>query len=410
MLHHRSVPTGALRRDRAPARQRRGATTVFVAVLSVVLVGMTALAVDLSRLRTGVNELQTVADAAALNGALLLQNSPAATQESAIATFGGRNEAFGARAALSASDVEPGVWNPTTNSFTPNTWTSANAVRVTARGTARLLFGRFLSGTTPTPSRRAVAWVANVTGTDCLRPWGISRSVIESAASVADITTQAGINSIRTLLATPSGPAQLTLTLSPNVNGGPAVTAPTSTYQAMTGDQNASPNSYESLVTGAECGDGEVEFLVGATFQQPGQGNQVAQRADAIVRQTQTESGPCKKRVAGDATCYDPTQPGFVAGRTIVVPITVPAAQPNRVSITMLAEFRLMCAFTDDFPGNPLGPSPETCPWLQSIGRTATGYRRGTIVGYPLSGAMDLGAGTELGNTRGLGQRLILVQ
>ncbi|WP_411282475.1 hypothetical protein [Gemmatimonas sp.] len=45
-----------------------------------------------------------------------------------------------------------------------------------------------------------------------------------------------------------------------------------------------------------------------------------------------------------------------------------------------------------------------------TVGRTNTGYLRGTIVGYPVGGFTDLGPGAELGNTVSTGQRLILVR
>lgn len=68
-----------LRRVAGP-RRRRGATLIMVALFSVAIVGMAAFAIDLSRLYVGTNELQTRADATALNAALLLQRNPATAQ------------------------------------------------------------------------------------------------------------------------------------------------------------------------------------------------------------------------------------------------------------------------------------------------------------------------------------------
>ncbi len=393
-------------------RKRRGSTLVFVALFTVALVGMAAFAIDISRLYVGVNELQTGADATALRGALHLQRSPGTDGASVMTSFASSNEALGQPVVLANSDIESGQWLPATRTFTSYAWSDArvNAVRVSARRSTGLLLGRVLNRLVAVPERKAVAWVANVTGVDCIKPWGIDRSIIETKLAI-DLTTQSGINSLRDLQNTDAGKAQLTVVLSPSVNGGPSVTAPDNFFQAVTGDQNASPNSYESLIVGSGCGNGASEIEVSTVFQQPGQGNQVAQRADAIVRQTNLEKGPCKKGLTpNDATCYDPAQAGFVAGPIIVVPLTRPAAQPNRTEVKMLTRFRLMCAFTDDPSGNPLGPSPESCPWLTTVGRTATGYRRSTIVGYPVGGFADLGPGSELGNTLSTGQRLILVR
>lgn len=439
----------ALRAGRSPnivtRRVRRGATLVFVALMSVVMVAMAAFAIDVSRLYVGVNELQTGADAAALRGAIQLQKFPGLSPADSAIAMAAKHRALGSPITLNSGNIETGDWNDATRTFTPRQANASNAVRVTASATGSLLFGRLISQVAQTPQRRAIAWLANVTGVDCIKPWGISRSLFETRHSI-DLTTQAGVNTLANLANSQGGPAALTVVLSPDVNsgsggsgnggggngnggggngnggggngngnsggGGPTtVTAPTDSYQAVTGDQNASPNSHEALITGTGCGNGTSEFSTNTTFQQPGQGNQVAQRADAMVRQTQTESGPCKKGpTTNDAACYDPAQAGFVAGPIIVVPLTVPAGQPNRTTIVMLTRFRMMCAFTADPPGNPLGPSPETCPWLQSIGQPATGYRRGTIVGYPVSGFASLGPGTQLGNTVATGQRLILVQ
>ncbi|GAB1343922.1 hypothetical protein MASR1M101_30490 [Gemmatimonas sp.] len=412
----------------------------MVALFSVAIVGMAAFAIDLSRLYVGTNELQTRADATALNAALLLQRNPATAQLSASATFASNNEVMGARKVLANSAIEPGVWNPTTRSFAASAWTTANAVRVTAVDTGRLLFGRAIAATSAVPTRRAIAWVANLNGSDCLRPWGISQSLFPARFSF-DLTTQAGVNSLRTTLNAPNGPANLTIILSPNVNAGTGgggngngnggngngnggngngnggqnntVLAPDDFYQAVTGDQNASPNSHANLILGTECGNGIVERAAGTTFAQPNSGAAVVNEAGAIVQQNSSGRGPCRKSGTNDATCFSPDSVGLYAGPVIVVPLTVPAAgngQPNQVRINTLTEFRLMCAFTTPNTGNPLGPSPDSCPWLATIGRPATGYRRGTIVGYPLAGAMDLGNGNVLGNAPSTGQRLILVQ
>lgn len=78
-------------------RARRGSTLVLVALFSVVLVGMAAFAIDVSRLYVGVNELQTAADATALRGALYLQRSPGTDGSADMVLFAGSNEALGKR-------------------------------------------------------------------------------------------------------------------------------------------------------------------------------------------------------------------------------------------------------------------------------------------------------------------------
>lgn len=392
-------------------RPRRGATLVFVALFTVALVGLAAFAIDISRLYVGVNELQTGADATALRGALYLQRSPGTDGASVMTSFATSNEALGQPVALANSDIESGQWQPTTKTFTAYAWNDArvNAVRVSARRSTGLLMGRVLNRLVAVPERKAIAWVANVTGVDCIKPWGLDRTAIEARVGV-DLTTQAGINALKGLQLTDAGKAQLTVVFSADVNADKGATAPDGKFQALT-DQGSSSKRWEDLMVGAGCGDGSSEFSVSDINAQPGEGNQIVGRSDAIVRQTNTDRGPCKKGLTpNDATCYDPAQPGYVAGPTIVVALTSPVGKKNDTSISMLSRFRLMCAFTDDAKGPPSKPSTEVCPWLTTVGRTNTGYLRGTIVGYPVGGFADLGPGSELGNTISTGQRLILVR
>lgn len=392
-------------------RPRRGATLVFVALFTVALVGLAAFAIDISRLYVGVNELQTGADATALRGALYLQRSPGTDGASVMTSFATSNEALGQPVALANSDIESGQWQPTTKTFTAYAWNDArvNAVRVSARRSTGLLMGRVLNRLVAVPERKAIAWVANVTGVDCIKPWGLDRTAIEARIGV-DLTTQAGINALKGLQLTDAGKAQLTVVFSADVNADKGATAPDGKFQALT-DQGSSSKRWEDLMVGAGCGDGSSEFSVADINAQPGEGNQIVGRSDAIVRQTNTDRGPCKKGLTpNDATCYDPAQPGYVAGPTIVVALTSPVGKKNDTSISMLSRFRLMCAFTDDAKGPPSKPSTEVCPWLTTVGRTNTGYLRGTIVGYPVGGFADLGPGSELGNTISTGQRLILVR
>ena len=157
-------------------RERRGATIVFVAVLTVALVGMAALAVDASRMYVGVNELQTVSDAAALRGALRLQRAPVVDPSDSIIAFAVKNAAFNGTVTLAATDIKPAIWTDTVgaqgNLDTTNaTWANANAVQVSARRSAGLLFGNVLRAVAPVPARRAVAWVANLSGSTCIKPW-----------------------------------------------------------------------------------------------------------------------------------------------------------------------------------------------------------------------------------------------
>ena len=137
---------------------RAGATLVLVAMLIVVIGGMAAFAIDLARIYSGVNELLTGADAAALAGALRLQRITGTSAAAGVQAFSGRNSAFGSAIALDEDDIEGGIWNPTARVFTPTNWSAANAVRITTRSSPTLAFGRLLSRGSLSASRSGIAW------------------------------------------------------------------------------------------------------------------------------------------------------------------------------------------------------------------------------------------------------------
>lgn len=102
----------------------------------VVSLGVAMLLVDVGRTRLVKAELQDAADAAARYGATGLETS-VATARSRAATAAAANKANGASVTLvTATDVEFGVWNPTTENFqllTGSSEAGATAIRVTAR-------------------------------------------------------------------------------------------------------------------------------------------------------------------------------------------------------------------------------------------------------------------------------------
>lgn len=120
--------------------QRRGAILVYAFFLMMAMAGMTALAVDWGRLQVTKSELRSAADAAARYAAAGLQNDVdgiSAAFANATASVA-QNQANGRPITFVPSqDVEVGVWNVTTRTFTPNTNLNVtNAVRVTLRCTA----------------------------------------------------------------------------------------------------------------------------------------------------------------------------------------------------------------------------------------------------------------------------------
>jgi Flp pilus assembly protein TadG len=141
----------------------RGAITPILAVTLVMALGLMALTVDLGQLFVAKNELQNIADAAALAGAKKLiqakdPNNPglaavycseAITTAQAIAA---ENRSSGDTMTVTGADVTVGQWNLATGSFS-RTGCSANPMEVTAiqvrvrrDGTDNPTLGAFFAG------------------------------------------------------------------------------------------------------------------------------------------------------------------------------------------------------------------------------------------------------------------------
>lgn len=175
--------------------RERGAITPILAVSMAMALGLMALTVDLGQLFVGKNELQNIADAAALAGAdqLIQANDPsnpglaavycteAITTAQAIAA---ENRSSGAAMTVTGADVTVGQWNLTTGTFT-RTGCSAdpmevNAIQVTVRrdGTDNpslgATFGNLVGGSaTMNTSATAVAYLG-LAGTSSLTiPFGV---------------------------------------------------------------------------------------------------------------------------------------------------------------------------------------------------------------------------------------------
>lgn len=132
--------------------KRVGATVIFFAMVLVVLLFATAVAVDLGYIANVRTRLQATADSTALAGASQLGLGKSVI-DAEVLDFAGRNTAGSATVDMASSDVEIGLWDRGLPTFTPAA--SGNAVRTTSRhgsnhnqnGEGRLFFGRlFASG------------------------------------------------------------------------------------------------------------------------------------------------------------------------------------------------------------------------------------------------------------------------
>lgn len=139
-----------------PPRQdrRRGAILVLSALCLIVVIAFLAFSVDLGYMVVTESELQNAADAGALAGARALSGGRAAAV-TAAQTWAGKNIAGGQSVSLASSDVEIGLWDNSTATFTvlaANSTQNPNAIRVTCRrsaanGNALPLFFAKLLGT-----------------------------------------------------------------------------------------------------------------------------------------------------------------------------------------------------------------------------------------------------------------------
>ena len=117
---------------------RRGAVLILTALLTIVLLGLLAFAVDLGYVRIAHSDLQTAADAGALAGARGLTVCCTATALSEAQRAAQLNYVFQTPVSVVPSeDIELGTWDDTTSTFTALAGNAtANAVRLTCRVSA----------------------------------------------------------------------------------------------------------------------------------------------------------------------------------------------------------------------------------------------------------------------------------
>lgn len=398
-------------------RTRRGATLVFVAFLAIGLVGMAALAIDISRMYGGVAELQTVADAAALRGAQHVQKYLGTNLSDSVNAFASSNSALGGSATLT---ITPAYWRDSDTTLVTTGVSfadSANAVQVVATRTAPLFFGGILRSVAGNPSRRAVAWLANVGAVSCtFKPVGLPIQNIFTGMGLGAINnrglTQAEVDSLRSLLSTTAGKVQMTQIMYPK-DGGITPTNETSIYWPLAGNMN---DYADQISDGGGC-DANASVTVGQTespFSGGGGGAPAKKFVDGVLGSPPASGDALCTRIADDATCYDPST--GAAGITISASFTGGGTTEGcsgcgSLPIRMIAGFKLMCVFYGN-PSNGQNNASERCPWLVNNFSAAynKSYNAGSIVGYPVLEFTQLDGTVTLGNAPSLAQRLILVK
>src|SRR5688500_10326675 len=119
---------------------RRGSFVVLFGILFMTLMGAAAMAIDMSRIWTMRNELQTAAESGALAGAVqLVDPHIAAHAEDTARVFIALNTAM--QDAITADSVQTGHWDDVTQTFTKD-GTPKNAVHtVVSHNTTKLIMG-----------------------------------------------------------------------------------------------------------------------------------------------------------------------------------------------------------------------------------------------------------------------------
>lgn len=186
---------------------RQGAVLVMVALMSMMLIGLLAIALDFSRAYAQKNEMQTSADAAALAGVLELYQDPLTVVDSAVA-FGQSNKVQTYVLGSNRYAVVCGVWDDEAAPaiFTPsgNCSNADNAVQVQAIDTVQYLFNDLFSLTKSQQTTTATAWMAYIEGATCVKPWAIRYTLLTKSLQPLNLDTlrdltEADIDSLQTL-------------------------------------------------------------------------------------------------------------------------------------------------------------------------------------------------------------------
>jgi hypothetical protein len=166
------------RNGASPARrERRGVTLVLVALMFMVILGFSALALDAARMYSFNAQLKTLSDAAAMSAVLDLTNgvSKGQAETNAIALASLNHVDGRGVATIAASDITGVSWNFTTRaSGAAGSWNAANAVQVTVHYTASWSLARVFGGSnTKVLNQSTIAAGGSLSTSNCLKPFAI---------------------------------------------------------------------------------------------------------------------------------------------------------------------------------------------------------------------------------------------
>lgn len=419
-------------------RNRRGAVTIWFGVHLMLFLLLTAVVYDIGYWWVVQSELQTTADAAALRGALRLQRSTAADLEGdvdAVVTdfAAANNPAQGEFVALDPdADVCLERWNPTpAGEAPPNPDCYAdglppNAVAVRPRQASVGVFGKVYGNTAnPTVKRMAVAWIANVNGEKCVKPWGLPQPVLVSLATGTTTTSDRALTATEVIAISEMSDLQRTVVIGPSKKlydpvKFPGVMhgnwAPIRFSQDYTTAANQGIDEYMKLVAG-KCLDGSF-FSIGDAVETDFPGASVEKKTSEAIENGAC-TGNCKDGVGEyEPVCYFPSSTSadcyedaaaYAAGtrgkRIRVAWTTVQTGMgADPVTARTFGEFVLQCYVRKN--GDSCS-QPRTSPYDSPIKQ----YPEGTLIGQVIASFNErMGPEVELGNAPSLSQVIMLVK
>jgi Flp pilus assembly protein TadG len=404
-----------MRIHRLNLKARRGSTLVMTGIMVVAFVAVGAIAADIGRFYVVTTELQTAADAAALAGALQLQQTPGLNPKPDVDTavvnwVANTNRADSRGLSVTASDVTMLWYVPPDSNGVGEVLSGdvaskrPNAVRVTVTLTnTRGTFSQFLGQSLGLDlQRKAVAWVANL-GSNCVRPWAFPYRALYSAVSgnANPPTPAPDLDPVQfsSYVQRPAGQRMFTIL-------GQNQTSTLSNDGEWNGFNFTGNAGRASFVDGIEgCTNDKINPDAGQGVTLPGQAGQyVTWSLQAVFgggNGNNATDGICAQKAPLNAGCY-------VTAADTAPGVTINSAWgellgngSNGIDFDYVGEFVMTCFYST---------SNDVCP-VEEPGTPNTGYPPGTIVGYVKTlKSRTITPDDVLGNFSSNVQRIILVK
>lgn len=378
---------------------------VVVAVMIVPLLTVGALALDYSWWQVGTEQLQTAADASALAAASALRLSPTnagGTVLTTARTVAQLNRVLNDTVAFSTSQLTGGNWAPAAAgaaaAFTAGPAgadNTMNAVRVTVSLRPPKMFAGVARVATPTLSRSATVWVANVVKASCIRPIGMPWDQLWKLAGHATTPTASDTALTAVDLAALAGLSDAARTMTFNPAWTPAERdGDTWTPVKLAGTHSKSDYTEQFNNSVATCGEYSATTGGQETSAFNGKGHTVDNTSDGM-------QALCGQTSGADAQCAGG------AGADMRVP-WVEDGSGHTATFRMMGVVRVLCYFG---PGYNKVKTKGSKGSSNCAANDYAAHPEGTVVARVLpAAAKALLPGDSLGTAPSGIQRLVLVR